>query len=270
VRRRRWADVRRRPVLRDYGETRAPIIAYAWPQNYFELRRAADQIASRMDLGLPFKLEHRPDVGAAADWSTLSDHLRLTANSYIRRVERTMTDMDQSARGRGVWRSSLERHALDTTRPIFKLDIDSATVAPWAVTPKPVVSIEEDFTSPKIERLRLISDDELERANLMGRLVEPNREIVEVGHGLAAVSELKLARMPFDFAIVMPPCAGLTIRELGQQLKRIDSERRLGLIDPPIASGDFGPYDVVNARPITVGEIGELVASWRMRSDAMT
>ena len=239
-------------------QARGPIIAYAWPQNHFELRRVADQIASRLEPGQAIQIDQLPDAVAGAHWPTLAEQLRLTANAYIKRVERTMPDMDQAAQVLGVRRASLERHSADNTRPVFTLDIDNVTSVPWAVAPKPTESKPAIAPPRKVERILLISGNELERANLVGRLMSPDREIVEVGHALAAVSELKIAPTSFNYAIVVPPCAGLTIRELGEQLQRIEPIMTIALIDPTAAPGDCEPYDAVRARPETVLEFDEL------------
>lgn len=256
-------------------EALAALMAYEWPQNHFELRRVADQIASRLEPGQAIKLDHLPDVVAAALWPPLADHIRLAGNAYIKRVERTMPDLDRTAEVLGVRAESLARHLENSDHSMFSLDVDKATTVPWAVGPaeSPVASpamaaaskvVEE---KPAVEKILLISDNELERANLAGRLAAPNRELVLADHALAAISELGIARQPFDFALVVPPCAGLTVQELGEQLIRIAPGLNTVLFDPFASVTDREPYGVVRERPETDIEIEELLESFRDRTE---
>lgn len=250
-------------------ETKAALMAYEWPQNHFELRRVADQIASRLEPGQPIQLEHLPNVVAGANWAPLADHLRMMANAYIKRVESTMPDLERTAEVLGVRLESLRRHLSDSDHEMFTLDVDPRTRVPWAVE-KPVQV--EAVLKPKaddkraVERILVIGADALERAYLMGRLMAPNREIVEAEHALAAIGELSGLSAGFDFALVMPPCAGLSVEELGEQLKRISPRIGTALFDPfaPVTTREV--FNVVQERPETALEFVELFESLRSQS----
>jgi len=247
-------------------EARAALMAYSWPQNHFELRRVADQVASRLEPGQSIKLVHLPNVVAGAHWAPLVDHLRLAANAYIKRVERTMPDLARTAQVLGVREQSLARHLEDSDHSMFSLDVDPGTTVPWAM-PTPSIPFSKSVkgeSSPKSGmRILLISDNEVERANMVGRLAAPNREIVEAAHALAAVSELKISSAGFDVAMVVPPCAGLTVQELGEQLRRIAPNLGTVLFDPFAAVTARESYTVVRERPETAIEFQELLESLR-------
>ena len=247
-------------------ETKAALMAYEWPQNHFELSRVADQIASRLEPGQPIQLEHLPNVVAGASWAPLADHLRLMANAYIKRVESTMPDLARTAEVLGVRLESLERHLSDADHEMFTLDVDPRTRVPWAVeTPVRVLtaSISKADEKRAVERFLVIGDNALERAYLVGRLQAPNREIVEAEHALAAISELKDSSTGFNFALVMPPCAGLSVEELGEQLKRIAPKVGTALFDPFATVTAREAFDVVQERPETALEFKELFESLR-------
>lgn len=249
-------------------EAWAALMAYDWPQNHFELRRVADQIASRLAPGQSIQLEHLPDVVAGAHWPPLADHLRLAASAYIKRVERTMPDLESTAEVLGVRPTSLARHLEDDAHSMFSLDIDPGTAVPWAVPPPSASSSSEDEAEPSISgsgRILVISDTPLERANLVGRLAAPGRDIVEASHGLAAISELKIAATSFDVALVLPPCAGLSLQELGEQLHRIAPDLDSVLLDPTASSTDQGSFSTVQKHPETALEFAELLEYLRNR-----
>ena len=247
------------------------LTAYPWPQNHFELRRVADQIASKLEPGQAIRLEHLPDVVAGAHWAPLADHLRLKADDYIQRVKRSLPDIGRTAEVLGVRQQSLERHLADSEHSMFSLDVDPATTVPWAVPAKPVrprnpvPAQAEKKSSTNVERILVVSDDSLERANLVGRLTGPNREVIEAQHALAAVSELKISSQDFDVALVLPPCAGLTTQELGEQLQRIAPKMSTVLFDPFAPVTDRGAYRVVKERPETALEFTELLMSLQER-----
>jgi DNA-binding NtrC family response regulator len=250
-------------------ETKAALMAYAWPQNHFELRRVADQIASRLEPGQAIQLDHLPNVVAGANWAPLADHLRMMANAYIKRVESTMPDRARTAEVLGVRLESLERHLSDSDHEMFSLDVDPRTMVPWAVEKPLPDTAGSDASSNepnKVERILVIGDDPLERANLVGRLAAANREIVEAKHALAAISELGISPNEFSFALVMPPCAGLSVEELGEQLKRISPKTGTALFYPfaPVSAREA--FDVVRERPETALEFTELFESLRRKS----
>ncbi len=251
---------------------RAALVAYAWPQNHFELRRLADQLASRLEVGEAIKLKHLPDTVAGAHWPTLAEHLQTSATAYIRRVERTMPDLGRVAEVLGVGRSALARHLADPSQPVFQFSFDGATKPPFPTpgpaadpAPAPVSLRAKSALAPMIERVLLVSGDDVVRSSLAGRLAASNREIEEAEDLLAAVSILARARVPFDFALIAPPSDVFTLRELGGQLIRVAPTLAIALLDDKAAQTDQDPYHVVRSMPETAVELVELLALLRKR-----
>lgn len=261
-------------------EARTALSAYSWPQNYYELRRLADQLASRLEPGHSIRLDHLPDAVAAAHWPSLADHLRAAATTYIRRVQRTQPDMEKAAAVLGVRSSALSRHMEDSNEPVFSLDLDRApklretaapfvapfTTAPFA-TSTPTPDAATDKRQPIIERVLVIAANELARASLAGQLAASNRDVVDVTDALGAVSAIKMSRQPFEFVLVVPPCSLFEPVELGRQLARLAPSAGLALLDKAAAaSGERGPFHVVRGRPETPVELVEVLALLRKRA----
>ena len=220
----------------DYdASAREALAAYSWPRNYTEIHQVADYIASRLK-GQIITLTDLPEVVAAARWPSLASHVESAAATHVDRVVRTTSDLARAAAVLGLQEDVLRQHLDDPSKSLFSNLVSGV--------PQPSANL-----STGAERILIVSPDDLWRTSAVAMATRPNRLVLGVADGLAAVAMVLSSPEPFHHVLVAPPLEVFSPGEIGQQLKRLSPVTTLGLLEAFPEPEDCEPYHEIYDRP---------------------